>query len=125
MSESPVLTYKIACSTMLVIPNIIKLSEVEELNFLPWDICLLIGDVNTGDINLLFGPEFFESQIFIRCPVDVEFPSLWKTFGFFESTSQARRCGWKKPIPDGFTEPFFIGKKHRKRLVTIFKVPDS
>jgi hypothetical protein len=39
--------------------------------------------------------------------------------GNFPSVSQARKNGWNKPIPEGFTF-ITVGKKQRKKTIFIF-----
>lgn len=41
--------------------------------------------------------------------------------GIFPSVSQARKNGWNKPIPDGFTE-LTVGKKSKKKNLFILKI---
>ena len=56
-------------------------------------------------------------------PVETRFPELLKSFGCFDSTSEARRAGWDKNIESGFSEIFVKRKSQpwKSKIFYIFK----
>jgi len=58
---------------------------------------------------------FFGNNIEVRLHIedeDVSFPQLLRFLGCFSSAGEARKNGWDKPIPDGFSE-HTIGKARK------------
>ena len=83
-------------------------------------INILIGSgVQEADKDLFFGPILPDDEWF-TLPDSVQFPQVLATIGIFKSTSEARNNGWNKPVPNGFTFPFKIGKLHHE--ITILKI---
>ena len=54
---------------------------------------------------------------FIKLPVESRWPNLLKEIGAFPSTSQARKNGWNKDIPDGWSEV-----KIGRRFIFVLKI---
>lgn len=73
---------------------------------------IVIGEVSERDKNLFFGP-VYDFDVFHIEDDDSRYPQLLKNHGFFQSTGEARRNGWDKNIPEGWSE-HTIGKKKRK-----------
>jgi hypothetical protein len=76
------------------------------------------GTVTERDIDLLFGPNEPEDG-----PIEVLEPHwllahVMHASGIFKSVSEAKRNGWDKPIPEGWSQ-FVVTK--RKVGVYIFK----
>ena len=69
------------------------------------------------DKELFFGPLTKEDN-FVEIQDGWLMAHLLKEAGIFPSVNEARKNGWNKPIPEGFTD-LFIGK--RKIRITIFK----
>lgn len=81
---------------------------------------VLIGSTNNRDIKSFFGP-LDGKEIFIRLE-EHQWANLLKTLGIFSSSSQARKNGWDKEIPLGWSEASF--KKQRK-IVFVFRQSPS
>lgn len=75
-------------------------------------------NVRQSDIESLFNPGD-EIESF---PYHWEYPDLLAHIKIFKSKSDARKNGWNKPIPNGFTD-FRIGKL--KNRITILKIPGA
>jgi len=81
----------------------------------------MVGEFNffsssdENDKDLFFGP--LEGEKFINIEEKDIMAHLMTKAGIFKSVSDARRNGWDKPIPKGFTD-LRIGKK--KTRITIF-----
>ena len=69
---------------------------------------IVIGDVDTNLMDRLFGPWEY-GDCLIRLPDNTRWPELLKFLDIFSSTSQARKNGWNKDIPIGWTD-IIIGK---------------
>jgi hypothetical protein len=77
-----------------------------------WNI-IIDGFTLPGDHNLIFG-----NQDVQHFPSNISFADIMVHFGIFPSKGQARKNGWDKDIPWGFSE-WTVGKlKHR---LTIWK----
>jgi hypothetical protein len=62
---------------------------------------------------------FFHNEVTIPIePFQKTLAQLFSHAKIFTSTSEAKRNGWDKSIPDGFSQ-FIIGKRRNK--ITIFK----
>lgn len=68
------------------------------------------------DRDLFFGP--LDKEEFINIEEKDIMAHLMVKAGIFNSVSDARRNGWDKPIPSGFSD-LRVGKK--KTRITIFK----
>ncbi len=68
------------------------------------------------DRDLFFGP--LDGEEFINIEEKDIMAHLMAKAGIFNSVSDARRNGWDKPIPSGFSD-LRVGKK--KTRITIFK----
>jgi hypothetical protein len=62
--------------------------------------------------------------VFIVVPSDTPWAHVLAGIGCFPSISQARKNGWNRPIEEGFTFTFKVGKAHRK-FITAFCAKDS
>jgi len=69
------------------------------------------------DMELFFGP--IEDDTFINIEEHWIMAHIIHEAGLFPSVSQARKNGWNKPIPEGFTM-LTVGKKARKTNIFIF-----
>ncbi len=79
---------------------------------------ILIGKgITETDKELFFN--YTPEDKFQEFPVETKFPQLLKALGIFPSTSEARRNGWDKDIPCGWTD-FEIGKL--KKRISILKI---
>lgn len=86
---------------------------------LPQEINILIGNgIIETDRNSFFGPlkEDDEFQVYES---SITFADLLVKNKFFTSKGDARRNGWNKDVPAGFTD-LFVGKF--KRRLTILKI---
>lgn len=83
-----------------------------------FEYCILIGDTLETDIDLFFGP-ITDKDIVLKMDGDIKWPDILVKCGIFKSKTQARKNGWDKDIPEGFTD-HFVGKL-RKRI-TILKI---
>jgi len=72
------------------------------------------------DIELFFGP-IDPNDEFIVIEDHWIMAHILHASGNFLSVSQARKNGWNKPIPDGFTM-LTVGKKQRKKDIFILNV---
>lgn len=81
---------------------------------------IIIGGVSGKDLDLFFGP--FEKDEVVFHLSKSEWGSLLATLGIFSSATQARKNGWGKDIPDGFSEARF---KKQRTVVFVFKQPPS
>ena len=66
------------------------------------------GKVEPNDRKHLFG---FEKVQYL--PIEARMPDVMVQAGIFPSKSQARKNGWDKDIPWGFSEYEHVGKYHR------------
>ena len=74
------------------------------MNFVHVNTCM-------KDVDLfLNGPPWNEDVIFNFFTNKETLAHLMFRAGIFTSISQAKKNGWDKPVPNGFSE-FFIGKK--------------
>jgi hypothetical protein len=69
------------------------------------------------DRELFFGP--IEDDTFIIIEEHWIMAHILFEAGIFPSVSQARKNGWNKPIPEGFTI-LTVGKKAKKKDLFIF-----
>jgi hypothetical protein len=78
------------------------------------------GHLFQADLATFFGPQFNGLEdVFIVVPADATWAHVLAGIGCFPSVSQARKNGWNKPIEDGFTDTFKVGKAHRKFITAL------
>ena len=82
------------------------------------------GHLFESDLEQFFGPQPEVEDVFVVVPADASWAQILAGLGCFPSVSQARNNGWNKPVEDGFTPTFKVGKAHRK-FITAFKPTDS
>jgi hypothetical protein len=82
------------------------------------------GHLFQSDLETFFGPQTEPEDVFVVVPAEATWAHVLAGIGCFPSISQARKNGWNKPIEDGFTPMFKVGKAHRK-FITAFKPTDS
>lgn len=69
---------------------------------------IVLGDTDPRrDIELFFGP-MHPNDVVVYIPAKWSMAKLLSYIGVFESTKDADRNGWRKPIPAGYSE--FSGK---------------
>lgn len=73
---------------------------------------ILAGNWLESDKELFFGP-LNGSETFKEVNQNLLMANLLHTLGLFDSASQARKAGWNKPIPKGWSE-FTVGKLKTK-----------
>ena len=71
-----------------------------------------------GDKELFFGP-CEASDVFLFVPEGVTWAHVLAALGCFPSVTQARKNGWAKPIAEGFTPTFKVGKRARKFFTSL------
>lgn len=76
------------------------------------EINILIGNTQEGDRDLFFGP-LTDNDKFIEMEKEVRWPEILVNAGIFPSKGQARKNGWDKDIPKGWTD-ISIGKKKKR-----------
>ena len=81
------------------------------------EVNILIGECHDSWIETLFDPQ--EGEFFIRVPEAMTWAHLLAALKCFPSISQARKNGWDKEIPEGWSE-IIIGKA-RKLYVYVLK----
>ncbi len=82
-------------------------------------INFLIGDgILESDKDLFFGP-ISDTDEWFEFPYDVDYPEILVAAKLFTSKSQARKNGYNKSIPDGFSN-FIFGKLHHE--ITILRI---
>lgn len=86
------------------------------------DIDFIAKDTLRSDVELFLGPVSEDQEQIIFDPKRSIMAHLIKETEVFPSVSQARKNGWNKPIPEGFSQ-FEVGKQ--KALVTILNIKDS
>ena len=79
---------------------------------------VVVGGINKSDIKSLFGP--FESSEVILHLNETNWGSLLKVLEIFPSATQARKNGWDKDIPMGWSEARF-----KKQRVVVFVLRQS
>ena len=82
------------------------------------------GHLFQSDVDRFFHDPQDENElarIFIVVPADATWAQVLAGIGSFTSVSQARKAGWNKPIENGFTPTFKVGRK----WITALKPTDS
>jgi hypothetical protein len=74
----------------------------------------ITSNVTPEDEEQFFGP-IEEDDEFVLIEEHWTMSHVMKAAGVFSSTSEARRNGWDRPIPDGFSI-FAVGKKNRRHV---------
>jgi hypothetical protein len=74
------------------------------------EVNVLIDECHSSWIETLFEPE--EGEFFTRVPIEMTWAHLLAYLQCFPSISQARKNGWNKDIPEGWSE-VTIGKARR------------
>jgi hypothetical protein len=79
------------------------------------DVNIIVGENwRHDDKSLLFAPnDHTPPEVIHFFPATLRMPQLLKEVLIFSSTSQARKAGWDKPIPPGWSD-FTIGKKRTR-----------
>ena len=84
------------------------------------DFSFISESVEIDDFDLFLGPiDTNQERVFIFHNEENLLAHIMHKAGIFPSVSQARKNGWNKEIPLGFSE-FTVGKK--KILISIFNV---
>lgn len=73
--------------------------------------------ISNKDKELFFGPIGPDDK-FIEIQDNWIMAHILHTAGIFPSVSQARKNGWNKPIPEGFSF-WIVGKKAKRKEITI------
>ena len=100
-------------------PKIVKSFQESTEVFEGWRCFnIIIGGVSGKDINLFFGP-FTKDDVLLHLDKS-DWGSLLGTLGIFPSATQARKNGWSKDIPQGWSEARF---KKQRVVVFVFRQP--
>ena len=86
------------------------------------DFNFVSKNISKKDLDLFLGPTNIEEETFIEIEDRDIMANLIAKIGVFPSISQARKNGWNKPIPLGFSE-FKVGK--RKIMVSILNLTEK
>jgi hypothetical protein len=70
-----------------------------------------------NDLEGFFGP-LRDEDVFVFVNPGTTWAHVLAKLGPFKSISDARKNGWNKPIEEGFTDTFKVGKAHRKFITT-------
>ena len=81
------------------------------------DFNFLSKDISLKEKDLFFGPIDLENESWFEIEERDIMAHIMFKVGAFPSINMARKNGWNKPIPNGFSE-FKVGK--RKLIITIF-----
>jgi len=97
-------------------PNVVEIVTNNGKNFIS-------ENVNKEDKDLFFGPLNIGDETFIEIGSRWCMAHILHNVGMFPSISQARKNGWDKPIPWGFTE-LTVGKKAKKQDIFILNIEE-
>ena len=88
----------------------------------PIDFDFVLKGMSEKDKDLFLGP-MSDGQDMIEFEIDdkLRIAHFMAQAGIFPSVGQARKNGWDRPIPDGFSH-FVVGKKKSK--ITILNIKD-
>lgn len=75
----------------------------------------------SSDISMIFGPLSNDDGPFVSLQDGWTLAHVMHYAGLFASVGEAKKNGWSKPVPDGYSE-FIVGK--RKFKVFIWKPVD-
>jgi len=78
-----------------------------------------IKNIDEKDKDIFFGP----NEEFIDIQLNWCMAHIMHNIGLFKSITQARKNGWDKPIPEGFTK-MSVGKKAKKQNVFILNIKE-
>ena len=81
------------------------------------------SNITEADKELFFGP-LLENETFTVIEDHWKMAHVIHKAGLFPSVSQARKNGWNKPIPSGFTL-LTVGKKAKRKDLFILNLKDS
>ena len=98
-------------------PNITEIVINNAKNFIS-------ENVGEDDKNLFFGPLSIGNETFIEIQHRWCMAHILHNIGMFPSISQARKNGWNKPIPWGFTA-ITVGKKAKKQDIFILNIEET
>lgn len=76
------------------------------------NLIVLTGNVFQSDLESFFGP-LRHDDVFVFVNPDTSWAHVLAKIGPFRSVSDARKNGWNKPIAEGFTSEFKVGKARR------------
>jgi len=82
------------------------------------------GNVSEEDREIFFGPLDSDDETFIEIQHSWCMAHILHSVGMFTSISQARKNGWDKPIPRGFTV-IEVGKKAKKQEIFILNIKEA
>ena len=81
------------------------------------DLNFITNNINEGDKDLFFGP-IESTDIFIELKDNWSMAHIMKESNIFSSISQARKNGWDREIPEGFSK-HMVGKKANRKNIFI------
>jgi hypothetical protein len=91
---------------------------------MPDEFNVLIGaGVREADKESFFGPLRPEDEFHTFAP-EIRYPELLQRLGIFVSRSDARRNGWDRDIPEGWSD-FQIGKLRRRICILKITRPEE
>ncbi len=76
------------------------------------------GNVFESDLEGFFGP-LRHDDVFVFVTPGTTWAHVLAKIGPFRSVSDARKNGWNKPIKEGFTDQFKVGKARRKFITAL------
>jgi len=86
------------------------------------NVIVASGNVFESDLEGFFGPLRHE-DVFVFVNPGTTWAQVLAKIGPFRSVSEARKNSWNKPIEEGFTDKFKVGKANRK-FITAFNPTD-
>lgn len=86
------------------------------------DFNFISKNVEYDDLDLFFGP--LTDETFIQIEDHWTMANIMKEAKIFPSTTQARKNGWNKDIPSGFSF-YEVGKNRNKKLVYILNIGET
>ena len=81
-----------------------------------------IKNINAKDKDIFFGPLNVNEE-FIDIQPKWCMAHIMHSIGLFKSITQARKNGWDKPIPEGFTK-ITVGRKAKKQELFILNIKE-
>jgi mannose/cellobiose epimerase-like protein (N-acyl-D-glucosamine 2-epimerase family) len=79
------------------------------------------NSVSDEDKDLFFGPLDIGGEVFVETESNWCMAHILHNVGMFKSITQARKNGWDKPIPEGFTI-ITVGKKAKRQDIFILNI---
>jgi len=98
-------------------PNIVEIVKNPGKNFIS-------QNVSDKDKDLFFGPLDIGDEKFVEMEPNWCMAHILHGVGIFKSITQARKNGWNKPIPEGFTA-ITVGKKAKKQDIFILNMEEE